>query len=131
MAPVSLETYNGVNPSSASSQNNRAQPVHGQDNAAAEGTKSNVILFNSTKNELYKLDDGYKTLMRRQRGYWKIMTNTHSITSDAFTTARVFVLAGSREKFTENEINHLKRYLETGGSLLVLLGEGQRLIRHR
>ena len=33
-------------------------------------------------------------------------------------------MAGSREKFTENEFDHLKRYLETGGSLLVLLGEG-------
>jgi hypothetical protein len=34
------------------------------------------------------------------------------------------VLAGPREKFTENEINHLKKYLESGGSILVLLGEG-------
>ena len=38
--------------------------------------------------------------------------------------SRVFVLAGPREKFTENEINHLKKYLESGGSILVLLGEG-------
>ena len=57
-------------------------------------------------------------------GYWKIVTNSQTITSDAFTTSRVFVLAGPREKFTENEFDHLKRYLETGGSLLVLLGEG-------
>jgi len=34
------------------------------------------------------------------------------------------VLAGPREKFTENEINHLKKYLESGGSIMVLLGEG-------
>lgn len=34
------------------------------------------------------------------------------------------MLAGPREKFTENEINHLKKYLESGGSILVLLGEG-------
>ena len=38
--------------------------------------------------------------------------------------ARVFVLAGPREKFTENEINHLKKYLESRGSIMVLLGEG-------
>ena len=86
--------------------------------------KSNVIRFNVTKNELYKLDDGYKTLMRRQKGYFKIVTNTQSITSDTFTSSRVFVLAGPREKFTENEFDHLRRYLETGGSILVLLGEG-------
>ena len=89
-----------------------------------ENEKSNVIRFNVTKNELYKLDDGYKTLMRRQKGYFKIVTNTQSITSDTFTASKVFVLSGPREKFTENEFDHLKRYLETGGSLLVLLGEG-------
>ena len=89
-----------------------------------EQEKSNVIRFNVTKNELYKLDDGYKTLMRRQKGYFKIVTNTQSITSDTFTSSRVFVLAGPREKFTENEFDHLRRYLETGGSILVLLGEG-------
>lgn len=103
MAPVSAESIAGNNP---------------------ENEKSNVIRFNVTKNELYKLDDGYKTLMRRQKGYFKIVTNTQNISSDAFTTSKVFVLAGPREKFTANEFDHLKRYLETGGSLLVLLGEG-------
>ena len=38
--------------------------------------------------------------------------------------ARVFVLPGPREKFSETEINHMKKYLEGGGSILVMLGEG-------
>ena len=38
--------------------------------------------------------------------------------------ARVFVVAGPREKFSETEINHMKKFLEEGGSILVLLGEG-------
>ena len=109
MAPISAENYGSSEPNSANQTED----------------KSNVIRFNVTKNELYRLDDGYKTLMRRQKGYWKIVTNTQAITSDAFTSSRVFVLAGPREKFTENEFDHLKRYLETGGSLLVLLGEGE------
>ena len=78
-------------------------------NPSSEQEKSNVIRFNVTKNELFRLDDGYKTLMRRQKGYFKIVTNTQNITSDAFTSSRVFVLAGPREKFTENEFDHLKR----------------------
>ncbi|XP_023333653.1 intraflagellar transport protein 52 homolog isoform X2 [Eurytemora carolleeae] len=40
------------------------------------------------------------------------------------TQARVFVLAGPRDKFTETEINNLKKYLELGGSILVMLGDG-------
>ena len=46
------------------------------------------------------------------------------ISMDLLSQARVFVVAGPREKFTENEINHLKKYLETGGNILVLLGDG-------
>jgi intraflagellar transport protein 52 len=38
--------------------------------------------------------------------------------------ARVFVVAGPREKFSETEINHMKKFLEEGGAILVLLGEG-------
>ena len=38
--------------------------------------------------------------------------------------SRVFVLPGPREKFSETEINYMKKYLESGGSIFVLLGEG-------
>ena len=55
MAPISAENFaNG----GASSPNPNS----------VENDKSNVIRFNVTKNELYRLDDGYKTLMRRQKG---------------------------------------------------------------
>ena len=58
---------------------------------------------------------------------WKVQNNREdaaAIALDSLLQARVFVIAGPREKFTETEINHLKKYLETGGALLVLLGEG-------
>ena len=117
MAPVSSDF--------ASPRDNHSGGARGTGGEnTTETEKSNVIRFNVTKNELYKLDDGYKTLMRRQKGYHKILTNSQSISSDAFTSSKVLVLSGPREKFTENEFDHLKRYLETGGSLLVLLGEG-------
>ena len=58
---------------------------------------------------------------------WKVQNNREDasvIDLNSLLQARVFVIAGPREKFTETEINHLKKYLETGGALLVLLGEG-------
>ena len=59
---------------------------------------------------------------------WKVQNNREDaaggISLDALLQSRVFVISGPREKFTETEINHLKKYLETGGALLVLLGEG-------
>jgi intraflagellar transport protein 52 len=36
----------------------------------------------------------------------------------------LFIIPGPREKFTENEFNCMKRYLDSGGNILVMLGEG-------
>ena len=108
MPPTAEESFNGSNP-----QN------HSQ--------KSNTIIFDTTKNELYRINDAYKTLQRKLKGSWKTTNNREdaaSISMDNLLQARVFVIPGPREKFTETEINHLKKYLETGGSILVLLGEG-------
>lgn len=38
--------------------------------------------------------------------------------------ASVFVLPGPQEKFTENEFNQMRQYLESSGSILVMMGEG-------
>ena len=65
---------------------------------------------------------------RKLKSSWKVQNNREDaaggISLDALLQSRVFVISGPREKFTETEINHLKKYLETGGALLVLLGEG-------
>eukprot|EP00095_Tigriopus_kingsejongensis_P009560 maker-scaffold518_size150039-snap-gene-0.21 protein:Tk09560 transcript:maker-scaffold518_size150039-snap-gene-0.21-mRNA-1 annotation:"intraflagellar transport protein 52 homolog" len=96
------------------------------DYPASNGEKSNAIIFDTTKDELYRLHDNYKTLQRKLKGNWRISSNREdsTISIDSLNQARVFVLAGPREKFNETEIDHLKKYLETGGCLLVLLGEG-------
>jgi len=51
-------------------------------------------------------------------------SNKDDISAEVLAGAAVFVLAGPREKFTESELNVMKKYVENGGSLLVLLGEG-------
>lgn len=50
--------------------------------------------------------------------------NKDDINPEAVSGASLFVLAGPRQKFTEAEIETLKKYLDSGGSVLVLLGEG-------
>ena len=59
-----------------------------------------------------------------KQGNWRISSNREdsNISLDSLSQSRIFVIGGPREKFTEHEINHLKKYLETGGSILVLLG---------
>jgi intraflagellar transport protein 52 len=50
--------------------------------------------------------------------------NKEEITDEILSPVRVFIIAGSKEKFTENEFNCMKKYMENGGSILVVLGEG-------
>jgi len=90
------------------------------------GGKTNVIMFDQTKNPVYKLGEGYRTLHRKLKANWKVLSNNgdNGVTVETLSQARVFVLPGPREKFSETEINHMKKYLEGGGSILVMLGEG-------
>lgn len=41
--------------------------------------------------------------------------------------AKIFILCGSQDKFTEEEFQHLKEYISNGGNLIVMLGEGGEL----
>ena len=38
--------------------------------------KSNVIMFDISKNPVYKLAEGYRTLQRKLKGNWKVLSNT-------------------------------------------------------
>ncbi|XP_013404647.1 intraflagellar transport protein 52 homolog [Lingula anatina] len=84
----------------------------------------NAIIFDSSKREVFSLTNGFKTLNRKLRTSWKVQSNKDEITDERLAAARVFIIAGPREKFTGAECDCIKRYIETGGSVLVLMGEG-------
>lgn len=84
----------------------------------------NVILFNASKREVFSVSNGFKALNRRLRSAWKLLSNKEDITEDRLSQGRIFVVAGSREKFTAAEFAAMKKYLEGGGSILVMIGEG-------
>ncbi|XP_076439814.1 intraflagellar transport protein 52 homolog [Babylonia areolata] len=88
-----------------------------------KGSK-NIILFNGSKRELFSLNNGFKSLNRRLRSTWKLVPNKEEISDDKLSQARIFVLAGCREKFTATEFAAMKKYLEGGGSVFVMMGEG-------
>ena len=75
---------------------------------------------------MFKLSEHYRSLHRKLKANWKVQSNLGEggINLDTLLQSRVFVIAGPREKFTETEINNLKKYIEGGGSILVMLGEG-------
>ncbi|KAL1400979.1 hypothetical protein pipiens_006988 [Culex pipiens pipiens] len=83
-----------------------------------------TVVFNVSKNELFKLPDNYKTLHRKLKVNYRVESNKNDITPEILKGATVFVLAGPQEKFTETEFQYLKDYIAEGGRLLLLLGEG-------
>ncbi|XP_073997551.1 intraflagellar transport 52 [Rhodnius prolixus] len=82
------------------------------------------IVFDQSKNELFKLADNYKTFHRKLKLSWKVDINKDEIVPEALRDVAVFVIPSPRERFTENEFNTLKGFLDGGGSVLVTLGEG-------
>ncbi|KAF2883430.1 hypothetical protein ILUMI_22740 [Ignelater luminosus] len=83
----------------------------------------NTIIFNASKNELFKLHDNYKIFQRKLKIYWKLAINKEELTLDALKNGTIVILPGCRNPFTENEINILRTYIEEGGKVLVLLSE--------
>ncbi|KAI0225378.1 hypothetical protein LSAT2_023788 [Lamellibrachia satsuma] len=91
---------------------------------AEVGSQRNTIVFDASKKELFTTTNGFKVLNRKLKTAWKVAQNKEEISNDRIDQARVFVVAGPREKFTGPEFETLKKYVESGGSLLVMLGEG-------
>ncbi|EAT45586.1 AAEL003132-PA [Aedes aegypti] len=92
--------------------------------SAVEDMNNVNVVFNVSKNELFKLPDNYKTLHRKLKVSYRVESNKNDITPEILKGASVFVLAGPQEKFTETEFQYLKDYISEGGRLLLLLGEG-------
>ncbi|KAM4692645.1 intraflagellar transport protein 52 homolog [Rhinophrynus dorsalis] len=84
----------------------------------------NSIMFNASKREIFTTNSGYKSLQKRLRSNWKIQSLKDEITTERLTGVKLWVTAGPREKFTAAEFEVLKQFLEGGGDILVMLGEG-------
>ncbi|XP_039179581.1 intraflagellar transport protein 52 homolog isoform X1 [Crotalus tigris] len=89
-----------------------------------EGDLRNMIIFNASKKEIFTMNSGYRILQKKLRGNWKIQSLKDEITSEKLSGVKLWITAGPREKFTAAEFEVLKKYLESGGNILVMLGEG-------
>eukprot|EP00117_Sycon_ciliatum_P009632 scpid44524/ scgid11845/ Intraflagellar transport protein 52 homolog; Protein NGD5 len=85
---------------------------------------SNVILFDTSKRELFSPTSGFKTLTRKLRSSWRIAVQKDELQLEKLNAARILVFGGPREKFTSAEFEALRQYIGAGGSVLIMLGEG-------
>uniref|UniRef100_UPI00358DF426 intraflagellar transport protein 52 homolog isoform X1 n=2 Tax=Myxine glutinosa TaxID=7769 RepID=UPI00358DF426 len=86
--------------------------------------RRDVIIFNASKKEVFTASSGYKTFQARLRTNWKIQSLKEEITEERLAGVKVWITCGPREKFTAAELEGLKRFMEGGGSVLVMMGEG-------
>ncbi|KAM4622711.1 intraflagellar transport protein 52 homolog [Discoglossus pictus] len=84
----------------------------------------NTIVFNASKREIFTTSSGYKSLQKKFRSNWKLQSLKDEITMEKLMGVKLWITAGPREKFTAAEFETLKRFLEGGGHILVMLGEG-------
>ncbi|CAL1608767.1 unnamed protein product [Knipowitschia caucasica] len=84
----------------------------------------NTVIFNASKKELFTTSSGYKSLQKKLNAQWKIQSMKEDLALDRLKGVRLWITAGPREKFTASEMEILKQYLDKGGNVLVMLGEG-------
>ncbi|OXB66553.1 UNVERIFIED_CONTAM: hypothetical protein H355_004560, partial [Colinus virginianus] len=82
------------------------------------------VVFNASKGEAFTPASGYKAWRRRLRGNWKVLSLRKEITSEKLLGVKLWITAGPREKFSAAELLVLKKFLEDGGAILVMLSEG-------
>ncbi|XP_046386413.1 intraflagellar transport protein 52 homolog [Ischnura elegans] len=94
------------------------------DISADNKDKQLTIIFNASKNEPFKVTDGYKILQRKLKGNWKVLVNREAVGPEVLTGCSILVLPGPRDMFSEDEFINIKQFLDSGGNLMVLIGEG-------
>ncbi|KAG5835698.1 hypothetical protein ANANG_G00246760 [Anguilla anguilla] len=89
-----------------------------------EKEQRNIVAINASKKELFTANNGYKSLQKRLRAQWKIQSVKDELSVEKLNGVKLWITAGPREKFTAAELEVLKQYLDGGGAILVMLGEG-------
>jgi len=82
------------------------------------------ILLDMSKKEQGNPSTNYKKLHRKLKQDFRVSVNKESITFERLQVANLAVFAGPREMFTGDEFAAIKEYLVSGGSVLIMLGEG-------
>ncbi|KAG9353322.1 hypothetical protein JZ751_017899 [Albula glossodonta] len=89
-----------------------------------EKGQRNIVAINASKRELFTANNGYKSLQKKLRTQWKIQSIKDELSLEKLSGVKLWITAGPREKFTAAELEVLKQYLDGGGDILVMLGEG-------
>ncbi|XP_032524056.2 intraflagellar transport protein 52 homolog isoform X1 [Danaus plexippus] len=83
-----------------------------------------TILFDVSKNEMFKINENMKLLHRKLKTAWKIMINRDELSASVLQDVRVLVIPGPQNVFNDDELALLKSVVERGDSVLVMMTDG-------
>ncbi|KAI8894454.1 hypothetical protein BC833DRAFT_604835 [Globomyces pollinis-pini] len=83
-----------------------------------------TIAFNISKKEQFTPSNGFKNVQRRLRGHYKVTLFKEDMSLPKLVDISLIVFGAPREKFSTAEFTALKGFLERGGSILYMTGEG-------
>mmetsp|Transcript_26390 Transcript_26390/g.60066 ORF Transcript_26390/g.60066 Transcript_26390/m.60066 type:complete len:455 (+) Transcript_26390:74-1438(+) len=92
--------------------------------AGEEKASEKEIVFDMSKKEQGNPSHNYKKFHRKTKTDFKVSVNKDLITLERLQAANLVIFAGPREMFSSDEFQAIKDYLQGGGSILILLGEG-------
>eukprot|EP00049_Salpingoeca_infusionum_P001492 m.48687 g.48687 ORF g.48687 m.48687 type:complete len:422 (-) comp11053_c0_seq2:205-1470(-) len=90
----------------------------------ASASDKRTLVFHGAKKELFTASSGYKQLAKKLRSSWKVTTLKDELTPERLEGTDVLAFGGPRQKFTTSEIDMIRGYMDGGGSVLVMIGEG-------
>jgi intraflagellar transport protein 52 len=85
------------------------------------------VLFNAGKKETHTPSKGYKQLKRKLKVGFQVEEHKEKeVDPNVYNhkNCDIAVFAGSREKFSKKDFDVLSRFIEDGGSVIILMGEG-------
>jgi intraflagellar transport protein 52 len=83
-----------------------------------------TICFDASKSEGLNPKKGYEDFFKKMKHEYKCSLNKEEIDINNLDGIKIFILGMPRQMFNAKELDHLKQFVQSGRSLMVILGEG-------
>lgn len=83
-----------------------------------------VIIFDTSKQEYGNPGSNLKKFAKKYKEHYKIGLNKDHIEFEKIKKANLLIIAAPKDNFAPEEIANLIKFVENGGSLMVLCNEG-------
>ena len=82
------------------------------------------ILFDTSKKEMLNPNQGYQKIVKKLRRDFKCEINKTDISLKRLKECNMLLLGGPRLPFNAQELQDIRRYVEEGGKVVVMMAEG-------